>query len=157
MLRSNTSKGIVYYNFRQNVIFPHNVGYHSSVNKLSKRNNCAYINSSASEEAMLSDDQNQEQRIFLNRTNSPVSSEEQRESDSSTDSQDVRHVALPNRDPPVNEILHPQSANQIRPMKSRRVGKGNLGMGLGNLGRGKLINKNALIRGGVNKSGTFGW
>ena len=28
---------------------------------------------------------------------------------------------------------------------------GNLGMGLGNLGRGKLINKNAQIRGGVKK------
>ena len=102
-----------------------------------KRNTCSYINSSASEEAMLSDDQSQEQRFFagqgaLNRTNSPVSSEELRESDSSTDSQDpisraAREERIPSRDIPQNDVIaQPNPGPSGRPFKSRRIGKGNL-------------------------------
>merc|ERR1719259_1548466 len=103
-----------------------------------KRNTCSYINSSASEEAMLSDDQSQEQRFFAgqgalnNRTNSPVSSEELRESDSSTDSQDpigraAREERIPSRDIPQNDVIaQPNPGPSGRPFKSRRIGKGNL-------------------------------
>ena len=107
-----------------------------------KRNTCSYINSSASEEAMLSDDQSQEQRfININRTNSPVSSEDLRESDSSTDSQDPigrvagREERIPSRDIPQNDQASVQpigsgpggpTVGSSRQFKSRRIGKGNL-------------------------------